>query len=114
MVNDIWAWDFARGREVRITRGLRARDPHPSPDGRTLALVTAARGLTRLALLDLDGPLPAADPSRLRPLTGLGGAVRRPAWSPDGPRIAVSAWTPGGEQEIRVLDRDGRARAGRP
>ena len=62
VVNDIWAWDFARGREIRITRGLRARDAHPSPDGRTLALVTVERGLTRLALLDLDAPLPVRTP----------------------------------------------------
>ena len=108
-VNDIRAWDFGRGREIRITRGLRARDAHPSPDGRTLALVTVERGLTRLALLDLDGQLPARTPSRLRPLTEFSAdQFAEPRWSPDGLRIAVSAWMPGGEQEIRILDREGR------
>jgi WD40 repeat protein len=116
IVNDIWAWDFARGRETRITRGLRARDPHPSPDGRTLALVTAARGLTRLALLDLGAQLPARTQSRLRPLGELSAdQLAEPRWSPDGLRIALSAWIPGGETEIRILDREGRllARVGR-
>ncbi|MHB8836077.1 MAG: TolB family protein, partial [Candidatus Methylomirabilia bacterium] len=107
--NDIRAWDFGRGREIRITRGLRARDAHASPDGRTLALVTAERGLTRLALLDLDGPLPARSSSRLRPLSGLSAEqFAVPRWSPDGSRIAVSVRTPGGEQEIRILDPGGR------
>ncbi len=108
-VNDIRAWDFGRGREIRITRGLRARDAHPSPDGRTLALVTAERGLTRLALLDLDGPLPSRTSSRLRPLSELSAdQFAEPRWSPDGSRLAVSVRTPGGEQEIRVLDPEGR------
>jgi Tol biopolymer transport system component len=109
VVNDIWAWDFARGREIRITRGLRARDADVSPDGRTLALVTAESGLTRLALLDLDGQLPARTPARLRPLSELStDQFAEPRWSADGLRIAVSAWVPGGEKEIRVLDRNGR------
>jgi len=108
-VNDIWAWDFGREREIRITRGLRARDAHPSPDGRTLTLVTVARGLTRLALLDLDGQLPARTLSRLHPLTEMSAdQFAEPRWSADGLRIAVSAWMPGGEKEIRVLDRAGR------
>lgn len=108
VVNDLWAWDFGRGREIRLTRGLRARDPHASPDGRTLALVTAARGLTRLSLLSLDGPLPAGEPSRLRHLTPFSAdQYAEPRWSPDGLRLAVSVWMPGGEKEIRVLDRAG-------
>jgi len=108
-VNDIWAWDFTRGRETRITRGLHARDPHSSPDGRTLALVTAARGLTRLALLDLDAQLPARTQSRLLPLGELSAEqLAEPRWSPDGLLIAASVWMPGGETEIRLLDREGR------
>ena len=107
--NDIRAWDFEREREIRITRGLRARDAGVSPDGRTLALVTIARGLTQLSLLDLDGQIPARTPSRLRPLTELSAdQFAEPRWSSDGRRIAVSAWMPGGEKEIRVLDREGR------
>jgi sugar lactone lactonase YvrE len=109
VVNDVWAWDFAAGREVRVTRGLHARDAQPSPDGRTLALVTAGGGLTRLSLLDLDGePLPVAAPSRLRPLTEPSAEqFAEPRWSPDGDRIAVSVWEPGGEKGVRILDRSG-------
>jgi len=107
--NDVWAYDLGRRREIRVTRGLRARDPDPSPDGRTLALVTAERGLTRLALLDIDALLPAAEPSRLRPLTDPSAEqLAEPRWSPDGMRIAVSVRMPAGEKEIRILDREGR------
>ncbi len=112
VVNDVWAWDFVLRREIRITRGLRARDAHPSPDGTSLALVTASRGLTRLALLDLDGQLPAHAPSRLRALTEFSAEqYAEPRWSPDGSQIAVSVWMPGGEKEIRVLDPGGRVLA---
>jgi Tol biopolymer transport system component len=108
IVNDLWAWDFGRNREIRLTDGLRARDAAASPDGRTLVLVTAGRGLTRLALADLDGPLPLRGAAGVRPLTEFtADQLAGPRWSPDGARIAVSAWRPGGEQEIRVLARDG-------
>jgi len=108
-VNDIRAWDFGRGREIRLTRGLRARDAHPSPDGQTLALVTVERGLTRMALLDLGGQLPARTTSRLRALTGYSAdQFAEPRWSPDGRRIAVSVWMPGGEKELRIFDPEGR------
>jgi hypothetical protein len=110
--NDIWAYDFPQGRELRVTRGLRARDPDPSPDGKTLALVTASGGLTRLALLDLDEDLPVSAASRLRPLTDFSARqFAEPRWSPDGRRIAVSVHEPGGAKDLLVLDAEGRTLA---
>jgi len=116
-INDVWAWDLGREGETRVTSGLRVRDPDPSPDGRSLALVVAARGLTQLALLELDARLPVRTAAALQPLTELTAEqFAEPRWSPDSRRIAVSVWIPGGEQEIRVLDRAGRllARVGHP
>ncbi len=108
--DDIWACDSASGREGRITRGLRVRDPHPSPDGRTIALVTTAGGMTRLALLDLAGPLPAAEAARLRYLTEASPEqLAAPRWSPDGTRLALSARLPGGGRVVRILAADGAA-----
>ena len=46
-------FDLKKNREVRITDGLRARDPFPSPDGRKLIFVTNRLGKTRLGLLKL-------------------------------------------------------------
>ena len=86
-VNDIWAWDFDRGREIRITRGLRARDAHPSPDGRTLvardrrarADAAGAAG-SRRAAPRADG-VPAAPAERPldRPVRRAALEPRRPA-----------------------------------
>jgi hypothetical protein len=113
--NDLWAFAPAAGRWTRLTEGLRARDPHPSPDGRTLALVTAERGTTRLALLDLAAPVPVRDPARLRFLSEpAADQYFAPRWSPDGSRIAVGVRLPGGAGEIRVLDPAGRVLARTP
>ncbi len=42
--NDIFYYDVNRDREIRITDGLRARDPYPSPDGKKLIFVTNRLG----------------------------------------------------------------------
>lgn len=107
VVNDLWAWDLAGGREVRLTSGLRARDPHPSPDGRRLVFVLAGQGRTALATLDLAGALPAG-PRDVRHLVGPGPEQYAvPRWSPDGSRIAAGVWRPGGEQDVVLLDAGG-------
>lgn len=110
LFNDLYAWDFRRDEEIRITRGLRARDPHPSPDGAKLLFVTVGRGATRLAVLDLAGRMPAtAGTGKIRHLTDPSpNQYANPRWSPDGSRIAVSVWEPGGDKDIWLLDPDGR------
>jgi hypothetical protein len=111
--NDLYAFDFPRGTEVRLTRGLRARDPHPSPDGGTILFVTSGGGRSRLATLAADAPLPATARSPgLRHLTAPAAVqYANPRWSPDGARIAVSVWQPGGDKDIWLLDPEGRKTA---
>ncbi len=111
-VNDIWCYDLARGRERRVTRGLRARDPHVSPDGKRLVFVTGRLGMSRLAVLDLDKAVvkPALEKD-VAFLTEEGPTIwSNPRWSPEGSRIAAGVWEPGGGRDIRILDAAGRPR----
>lgn len=109
ILNDIYAYDLRQDREIRVTRGLRARDPHPSPDGTRLLFVTDGLGLSRLATLELgdEAALPAAG-DRVRYLTAPSRIqYANPRWSPGGTRIAVSVWQPGGDKDVWLLDAAG-------
>lgn len=108
--NDIYFFDLRSGREVQITKGLRARDPHPSPDGKRLVFVQNKMGMTRLAVLDVAA-------ARQRPAQEKGlvyltdwGMIQytAPRWSPDGRIIAVTAWQPGGNVDIWLIDAHGK------
>ena len=65
LYNDLYYFDLKKNKEVRITRGLRARDPSPSPDGKRLVFVINKLGKTRLASLalpkELSGPVNEKD-----------------------------------------------------
>ena len=74
------------------TMGAGITDPAPSPDGRTVAL--ASRGW--LWLLDLET-------RHARRLTAGGAVDARPAWSPDGARLAFVRDS-GDETAVVVLD----------
>ena len=107
--DDLYCYDFAREREVRLTRELRARDPHPSPDGSVLIFVLNRMGMTRLASLDvgkaLHHPAEEKDIAGLTEWSAL--QYESPRVSPDGAKIAVGVWQPGGNKDIWVLDSRG-------
>ena len=107
--NDLYALDAATGKESRLTKGLRARDPHLSPDGKTLVFVMNRMGMTRIALLNLDATSGRpAEERDIVPVTSWGPEqYETPRWSPDGTRIAAGLWQPGGKRDIRVLDTAG-------
>lgn len=107
--NDLYSYDLASRSEVRLTKGLRARDPQPSPDGHALLFVMNRMGMTRLAMLDLakagSGPATEKD---ITPLTPWGPEqYETPSFSPDGGRIAVGLWQRGGYRDIRLIDPSG-------
>ena len=107
--NDLYYYDLKQDAEVRLTKGLRARDPHPSPDGGRLLFVMNRMGMTRLALLDLtvDRRRPAEEKD-IVPLTSWSvEQYETPRWSPDGSRIAAGVWLPGGYRDLRLLDPSG-------
>ena len=102
--NDLYTYDLASRREVRLTKGLRARDPHPSPDGTMLLFVMNRMGMTRLAALDLakERSMPVTEKD-ITPLTPWGAEqFETPRISPDGSRIAVGLGQPGGCRDIRL------------
>jgi Tol biopolymer transport system component len=107
--NDLYSYDLASRREVRLTKGLRARDPQPSPDGTKLLFVMNKMGITRLAMLDLaKGRTDPADEKDIIVLTPWGAEqYETPCFSPDGNRIAVGLWQPGGFRDIRLIDPSG-------
>jgi hypothetical protein len=104
--NDIYQFDVAAGREKRLTKGLRARDPQVSPDGKRLVMVMNRMGMTRIALLNIDAlqERPAGEQD-IAPVTPWGVIqYETPRWSPDGTHLAVGIWQPGGWRDIRILD----------
>jgi Tol biopolymer transport system component len=107
--NDLYFYDVASRREVRLTKGLRARDPHLSPNGTKLLFVMNKMGTTRLAMLDLaKGTTRPVEEKDITPLTTWGTEqYETPCFSPDGSRIAVGLWQPGGYRDIRLLDPSG-------
>jgi hypothetical protein len=94
-----WRGPDPEARE-QLTFGMRAREPDVSPDGRSAVFARNDLAQSRLAFLDLD----TLEVSEAKPL-GRFAQVFEPDWSPDGKRVAFSAWREGGYRDIYVYDR---------
>jgi len=107
LYNDIYYFDLQHGKEVRLTRNLRARDAAASPDGAKLVFVTNGLGKTRLATM----PLPQQHAVRSQNINWLteasGTQFETPRFSPDGQKIAVGVRQPDGYKDIWLLDSQG-------
>jgi hypothetical protein len=113
--NDLVLWRPPRPGAVKVlhnpvdaeplTTGLRARDPHPAPDGRTVVFVRNDVTQSRLAFVDIHTKkvveVPPADRRE---------QVYSPRFSPDGRRVAYSSNRPGGYRDIWVYERATGAR----
>ena len=91
------------GREVRLTEGLRAREPDLHPAGDRVVYVLSAPAGSYLATMSSDGSgteilLDGQEQVQ----------IYTPRWSPDGRTIAFSAWLPGGRRELYLLDAETR------
>ncbi|MBK7826640.1 hypothetical protein [Nannocystis sp.] len=92
------------GELIQLTSGLRARDPHVSPDGRSVVFIRNDIAQSRLAFLDL----PTREVRELAP-AGRVEQLYSPRFSPDSRRVAFSAHRDG-YRDIYIHDRDTGAR----
>jgi hypothetical protein len=99
---DVSYWDRRDDRTVRITVGKRAQDPAVSPDGREVAFAMNASARRVVAVAPIA---PDAEPTVVWRGAGRYDQAFAPAWSPDGARLAFSAWRDGGLRDILVVDR---------
>ncbi|MDB4971980.1 MAG: tolB protein precursor, partial [Myxococcaceae bacterium] len=99
--SDLYAVDLDGSHPRRLTHALRAREPDVSPDGMRIAFVTQAAGTSQLEVADL------AELERSRRVVVRSRRLEQvftPRWSPDGRRIAYSAFSRGGYRDLWLLD----------
>jgi hypothetical protein len=53
-IDDIYIYDIAKGKDRRVTRGLRATNTAFSPEGDRIACVVRGGGMERIAIIDAD------------------------------------------------------------
>jgi Tol biopolymer transport system component len=97
---DLYRYDVKTGRELAITHGMRARDPAVSPDERRVAFSKNEKSESVLAVVDTA---PGGEVSVVWRGERFDQAYQ-PSWSPDGKRIAFSAWRKGGFRDILVVE----------
>jgi dipeptidyl aminopeptidase/acylaminoacyl peptidase len=87
-VSHIWIANLRANELHQLTFAAKSdRQPRWSPDGRTLAFLSARGAGVQLYTIPIDGGESA-------PLTAVAGGVRDFAWSPDGTQLAVLAHVP--------------------
>ncbi len=109
LYSDLYVYELESGKVSRLTRGLRARAPAFSPDGKKILFaVNTGQGNSGLAVLDMD--------CEKDPVTYITDSADQSfysgcAWSPDGKEIAYIRHAPGALQQIYVAEAvtDGRS-----
>ena len=83
-VSNIWLVSAAGGEPTQMTEGGRDNSPAWSPDGKTLAFLSARDGSSEVYLLSMEG-------GEARKLTHLSTGADLFHWSPDGKTIAFTS-----------------------
>jgi len=101
--NDLVLWHGPDKNNLEpLTVGARARDPHVSPDGRTVVFSRNDNAQSRLAFVDLH----TRAVTEVAPGDDRIGQVFSPRWAPDSRKVAYSGWREGGYRDIYVYDRE--------
>ncbi len=106
--SDLFRWDLATRRITRMTRGLRAKEPHISPDGQTAVFTVNELGRTCLASFQFSREADVVPKGRedvnILWCPEEYEQVYTPSWSPDGHSIVFSGWERGGYRNLFVYD----------
>ncbi len=99
---DLFIYDLRNGKEKRLTRFIRARQPDWSRDGQRLVCVVEQDGTSNLAVIGTDG-------KNFRKITSFehGEQVYAPRWMAEENRIVFGLSGEKGGRDIAVIDSDG-------
>ena len=81
---NLWMTSVAGGEAIQLTRTGKDSSPKWSPDGKTIAFLSARSGDSQVYLLSMDG-------GEAHPLTKLSTGADIVKWSPDGKTIAFTS-----------------------
>jgi len=82
--SNIWLAPVAGGEAIQLTQSGKDSSPAWSPDGKTIAFISARSGDSQVYLLSMEGGEP-------HPLTKLSTGADLAIWSPDGKTIAFTS-----------------------
>lgn len=100
LYQDIYCYDLKNKKQKQLTKGLRAKDPDLSPDGKILSFIKTDRGSQNLALINSDG-----DEQSIKVITDYKNArLSNPRWSHDGRLIVFSVKDDKGHSSLRLYD----------
>ncbi len=114
---DLYLFDVKTEKEIRLSEGLRVRDPSwsPDPENPQIVAVINQSGTNNLALINLSSSNSSINENQptYKPLTKEdiiyltdfrdGTQLYQPSWSPKGDMIAFSTWRQG-YQDIYILN----------
>ena len=90
---------------TRLTHGERAISPAFAPDGETLYYAKQVNHAGHSALMARD--MATGDVRMVRDFADMGAVIQSLSVSPDGERIALALWRPGGYQDVYTMPADG-------
>jgi Tol biopolymer transport system component len=96
--NDLYLYDLKSKKLQRLTSGQGASDPDFSPDGKKIVFIKNELEGRKLMILNL------VTNEQMELFIDQGLQYHQPRFAPDGSKLALSVWKPGGEQDLYIYD----------